>query len=99
MRLPHGREEEWVAHYDKELMAAADTYMVSAVDDFYSDIVRHVEDGRVILQTINDIITTPCQRCRSGLKYDIVLLYDVLVALIPELKFYEVRLALNGKFI
>ena len=92
-RLPHGREGEWISHYDRALFDAWETSSSGDVGHFYSDVGDHIMEGRDILQSIKDVVTTPCQRCRSGLKYDIGLLYDILVVLIPEIKFYEVVLA------
>ena len=93
VRLPHGREGEWISHYDRALFDAWETSSSGDVCHFYSDVGDHITEGRDILQSIKDVVTTPCQRCRSGLKYDISLLYDILVVLIPEIKFYEVVLA------
>lgn len=91
--LPHGREKEWAVQYDRELFTAFNTCLQLALNGYYSDVAHHIEDGKAILQSIEDVISTPCPRCRAGLKYDIVLLYDVLVVLIPKLTFYEVMLS------
>lgn len=79
--------------YDRELFAAFDTCLQSALDGYYSDVAHHIEDGKAILQSIEDVISMPCSCCRAGLKYDIVLLYNVLAVLIPKLTFYEVMLS------
>ena len=40
-------------------------------------------------EAIQDVISTPCPRCREGLKYDIPLLYGMLTALLTKLEFYR----------
>ena len=82
----------WLPYYEEALLAAFDV-PGHVVDEFYTDVTHHVEEGRGILQSVEEIMLTLCQHCSTGLKYDIRLLYDVLLSLLPELKFYEIMLA------
>jgi len=87
-------ERHWLPYYEEALLAAFDA-PGHVVDEFYADVTHHVEEGHAILQSVEEIMLTLCQCCSTGLKYDIRLLYDVLLSLLPELKFYEIMLALH----
>jgi len=87
-------ERHWLPDYEEVLLAAFDA-PGCVVDEFYADVIHHVEEGHAILQSVEEIMLTPCQHCSASLKYDIRLLYNVLLSLLPELKFYEIMLALR----
>ncbi|KAG1862658.1 hypothetical protein F4604DRAFT_1929418 [Suillus subluteus] len=50
----------------------------------------HVREGRAILDSIGEVVQTNCACCRERLKYDIILLHDLLVHVTAEVKFLEV---------
>ena len=82
---------QWHTQYEDELKRAQET-SDKVFDDFYRETFAHVTEGNHILEAVQDVIMTPCLRCREGLKYDIPLLYDILTALLTELEFYRFAL-------
>ena len=88
-RLPLDKPRiQWHSQYEEELKRAQETSN-DAFDEFYKDTFTHMTEGSSILEAVRDVISTPCPRCREGLKYDIPLLYDMLTALLAELEFYR----------
>ena len=51
----------------------------------------HAGVGRAILDDIREVVHTSCPCCRERLKYDMILLYDLLVCVTSEVKFFEVK--------
>ncbi|KAG2137763.1 hypothetical protein BD769DRAFT_1384898 [Suillus cothurnatus] len=60
---------------------------------FLDEVAQRAIDGRLLLEDIWDAVHTHCPYCRERLKYDAILLYDLLVSLVSEVKFFEVKLA------
>ena len=88
-RLPSEKLRiQWHSQYEGEFKHAQET-SDKALSDLYKDTFAHVREGSDILQAVQDIIATPCPRCKEGLKYDIQLIYDILTALLAELEFYR----------
>lgn len=61
-----------------------------ATTAFLDDCEVHVREGRAILDSIGEVVQTNCACCRERLKYDIILLHDLLVHVTAEVKFLEV---------
>ncbi|KAG1843318.1 hypothetical protein F4604DRAFT_1596882 [Suillus subluteus] len=59
---------------------------------FFDEVAQWATDGRTLLESIQDVMHTHCPYCREHLKYDSILLYDLLVSIISEVKFFEVKL-------
>ncbi|KAG2034625.1 hypothetical protein BDR03DRAFT_984208 [Suillus americanus] len=63
---------------------------------FLEQCAEHASEGRSLLDTIKDIVHTACLCCKERLKYDIILLYDLLVGVISEVNFFfEVKLVVD----
>ena len=88
-RLPLDKPRiQWHSQHEGELKRAQET-SDKAFNEFYKNTFAHVTEGSDILEAIQNVIQTPCPHCREGLKYDIPLLYDMLIALLAELEFYR----------
>ena len=61
---------QWHSQYEDKLKHAWQT-SDKAFNEFYKDTFAHVTERNNILEAIQDVIQTPCPRCREGLKYDI----------------------------
>ncbi|KAG1885848.1 uncharacterized protein F5891DRAFT_1201574 [Suillus fuscotomentosus] len=59
---------------------------------FFDQVAQRAMDGRMLLESIRDVVHTHCSYCRERLKYDAILLYDLLVLVLSEVKFFEVKL-------
>ncbi|KAG2109483.1 hypothetical protein DEU56DRAFT_920364 [Suillus clintonianus] len=84
-------EDTWREVYE-EALAHARVEGESETDIFLDQCALHVLEGRKILEAIREIVHTSCPYCRERLKYDSILLYDLLVSVISEVKFMEVKL-------
>ncbi|KAG1856398.1 hypothetical protein DFJ58DRAFT_840909 [Suillus subalutaceus] len=62
---------------------------------FLEQCAEHASEGRSLLDTIKDTVHTHCPCCKERLKYDIILLYDLLVGIISEVEFFEVKLLVD----
>jgi len=56
----------------------------------------HACEGRGLLECVQNIVHTSCPYCRECLKHDIILLHDLLICIVLEVKFFEVKVA-NSK--
>jgi hypothetical protein len=63
-----------------------------AITTFLDGCAQHIWEGRVLLDGIHDVAHTHCPYCREQLKYDSILLYDLLVSVVSEVMFFEVKL-------
>ncbi|KAG1729475.1 hypothetical protein EDD22DRAFT_853130 [Suillus occidentalis] len=58
---------------------------------FFEDCSIHASEGRALLESIREVVHTNCPYCRERLKYDTVILYDLLICVISEIKFFEIK--------
>ncbi|KAG1728936.1 hypothetical protein EDB19DRAFT_1913631 [Suillus lakei] len=84
-------EDKWGEAYE-EALAHARTEGTHETDIFLDQCAMHALEGRTILEAIRGIVHTSCPYCRERLKYDSVLLYDLLVSVVSQVKFMEVKL-------
>jgi hypothetical protein len=63
-----------------------------ATTTFLDECTQHIREGRTILDSINDVMHTHCLCCREHLKYDTILLHDLLICVMSQVKFFEVKL-------
>ncbi|KAG1776951.1 hypothetical protein EV702DRAFT_1197621 [Suillus placidus] len=84
-------EDTWGEAYE-EALAHARAEGKCETDVFLDQCAMHALEGRTILEAIREIVHTSCPYCRERLKYDSILLYDLLVSVISEVKFIEVKL-------
>ncbi|KAG2136209.1 hypothetical protein BD769DRAFT_1385328 [Suillus cothurnatus] len=82
----------WDEVFNNEL-ACSRTKGERATTIFLDEVAQRAMDGRLLLEDIRDAMHTHCPYCREHLKYDAILLYDLLVSLVSEVKFFEVKLA------
>ncbi|KAG2106849.1 hypothetical protein BD769DRAFT_1393101 [Suillus cothurnatus] len=82
----------WDEVFNNEL-ACLHTKGEQATTIFLDEVTQWAMDGRLLLEDIRDAVHTHCPYCRECLKYDAILLYDLLVSLVSEVKFFEVKLA------
>ncbi|KAG1752815.1 hypothetical protein EDB19DRAFT_1627525 [Suillus lakei] len=82
-------EATWNKVYG-EVFAFAQKGGERATTAFIDDCDVHVREGRAILESIGEVVHTNCACCRERLKYDIILLHDLLVHVTAEVKFLEV---------
>jgi hypothetical protein len=83
-------EETWNESYE-ETFACAQKKGERETTIFLDECGIHAFEGRVLLDCIRELVHTNCPYCRERLKYDIVLLYDLLVHVTSEVKFFEVK--------
>ncbi|KAG1871655.1 hypothetical protein F4604DRAFT_1681460 [Suillus subluteus] len=81
----------WNDVFDTEL-ACSRTKGERAINIFLDEVAQRAMDGRSLLESIQEVVHTHRPYCRERLKYDAILLYDLLVAVISEVKFFEVKL-------
>ncbi|KAG1877290.1 hypothetical protein F4604DRAFT_1580815 [Suillus subluteus] len=62
---------------------------------FFEECSIHASEGRALLESIREVVHTSCPYCRERLKYDTILLYDLLICVISEIKFFEVKVENN----
>ncbi|KAG1780718.1 hypothetical protein EV702DRAFT_1042945 [Suillus placidus] len=84
-------EDMWNETYD-DALGCARVKGERAMTIFLDESAQHVWEGRILLDGIRDVANTPCPYCRERLKYDTILLYDLLVSVVSEVKFFEVKL-------
>ncbi|KAG2126904.1 hypothetical protein DEU56DRAFT_915858 [Suillus clintonianus] len=84
-------EDKWGEAYE-EALAHARTEGTHETDIFLDQCAMHALEGRTILEAIRGIVHTSCPYCRERLKYDSVLLYNLLVSVVSQVKFMEVKL-------
>ncbi|KAG1842321.1 hypothetical protein C8R48DRAFT_679070 [Suillus tomentosus] len=85
-------EEMWNEAYDEALRRALSKGEHAV---FVEQCAQHASEGRSLLESIKDIVHTHCPCCREHLKYDTILLYDLLVSVTSEVKFFEVKLVVD----
>jgi len=83
-------EETWNEVY-QELFTHALLKGERETTVFLDECGAHAKVGRAILDDIREIVHTNCPCCRERLKYDMILLYDLLVCVTSEVKFLEVK--------
>ncbi|KAG1869716.1 hypothetical protein C8R48DRAFT_670960 [Suillus tomentosus] len=81
----------WNEVFDTEL-ACSRAKGERATTLFFDQVAQRAMDGRMLLESIRDVVHTHCSYCRERLKYDAILLYDLLVLVLSEVKFFEVKL-------
>ncbi|KAG2049248.1 hypothetical protein BDR06DRAFT_975430 [Suillus hirtellus] len=84
-------EDTWGEAYE-EALAHAEAKGGCEANIFLDQCAQHVSEGRMMLDSIWEVVHTNCPYCRQRLKYDSILLYDLLVSLMSEIKFIEVKL-------
>ncbi|KAG1786353.1 uncharacterized protein HD556DRAFT_1449732 [Suillus plorans] len=84
-------EDTWGEAYE-EALAHAEAKGGREANIFLDQCAQHVSEGKMILDSIREVVHTNCPYCRQRLKYDSILLYDLLVSLMSEIKFIEVKL-------
>ncbi|KAG1889614.1 uncharacterized protein F5891DRAFT_987373 [Suillus fuscotomentosus] len=85
-------EEMWNEAYDEALRR---TLSKGEHAVFVEQCAQHASEGRSLLESIKDVVHTHCPCCRERLKYDTILLYDLLVSVTSEVKFFEVKLVVD----
>ncbi|KAG1860606.1 hypothetical protein DFJ58DRAFT_634548, partial [Suillus subalutaceus] len=84
-------ESMWNEEFDS-LLERARIKGERATTVFLDECAQHVGEGRVLLEGIHEVVHTLCLCCRERLKGDTILLYDLLVCVISQVKFFEVKL-------
>ncbi|KAG0701649.1 hypothetical protein DFH29DRAFT_1050001 [Suillus ampliporus] len=84
-------ENVWNEAYN-EALGRAQTKGERETTIFLNQCTQHAWEGRTLLDSIRDVVHTSCLYCREHLKYDTILLYDLLVDITAEVKFFEVKL-------
>ncbi|KAG1868652.1 hypothetical protein F4604DRAFT_2020315 [Suillus subluteus] len=82
-------EATWSKVYG-ERFAFAQKRGERATTAFLDECDVHVREGALILDSIGEVVHTNCACCRERLKYDIILLHDLLIHVTAEVKFLEV---------
>ncbi|KAG0699333.1 hypothetical protein DFH29DRAFT_1002109 [Suillus ampliporus] len=90
-RKEWGSENVWNEAYN-EALGRTQTKGERETTIFLDQCAQHVWEGRTLLDSIRDVVHTSCPYCRERLKYDTILLYDLLVGITAEVKFFEVKL-------
>ncbi|KAG2028324.1 hypothetical protein BDR03DRAFT_1019964 [Suillus americanus] len=88
-------ENKWDHAYEKLLKGAQEKGRRETII-FLNECSAHASEGRELLESIQDVVHTNCPHCRERLKYDIIILHDLLVCIVSEVKFFEVKVA-NSK--
>ncbi|KAG0691668.1 hypothetical protein DFH29DRAFT_819195 [Suillus ampliporus] len=83
-------EEMWNKVYE-EVLAHAREKGEQETMVFLDECGRHIWEGRILLDNIRDVVHTNCPYCREQVKYDVILLYDMLVHVTSKVKFFEVK--------
>lgn len=86
-----GSEDLWNASY-QEALTFAQALGEEESAEFNDECEKHAWEGRMILDNIRDVVHTNCLCCRNRLKYDSILLFDLLVFVTSQVKFFEVKL-------
>jgi hypothetical protein len=86
-----GPESSWEKQFNDQLQLHREWPARSAVDDFFSLCDTHVQAGQEILYDLRYLANA---NCRSGrVRRDrCIQLYDMLEMVLPEVKFFEVKL-------
>ncbi|KAG2751854.1 hypothetical protein P692DRAFT_20662719, partial [Suillus brevipes Sb2] len=84
-------ERVWNEAFDDEF-GRARIQGERATTMFLDECEQHVTDGKNLLESIHDVVHTHCPCCRERLKYDAILLYDLLVRVVSQVKFFEFKL-------
>ncbi|KAG1806951.1 hypothetical protein EV424DRAFT_1544042 [Suillus variegatus] len=84
-------EDTWGEAYE-EALVHAEAKGGREANIFLDQCAQHVSEGRMILDSIREVVHTNCPYCRQRLKYNSILLYNLLVSLMSEIKFIEVKL-------
>ncbi|KAG1736955.1 hypothetical protein EDB19DRAFT_1829685 [Suillus lakei] len=82
-------EDKWGEAYE-EALAHARTEGTHETDIFLDQCAMHALEGRTILEAIRGIVHTSCPYCRERLKYNSVLLYDLLVSVVSQVLSYSI---------
>ncbi|KAG1726725.1 uncharacterized protein EDB91DRAFT_1263587 [Suillus paluster] len=90
-RKEWGSESTWSDTYE-DALGDARAKGGCAITIFLDECAQHIWEGRILLDGICDVAHTHCPYCREWLKYDTILLYDLLVSVVSEVKFFEVKL-------
>lgn len=83
-------EDTWNVTYE-EVLAHAQANGEQETTRFLDDCAKHALEGRTLLDSIRDLVYTNCLCCREQLKYDTMLLHDLLVSITSQVKFFEVK--------
>jgi hypothetical protein len=86
-------EDMWNEAYE-EALKQAQLKGERATVIFLDQCGLHAWEGRNFLDSIREIVHTSCPYCRERLKYDTVLLYDLLVSIVSEVKFFEAKVGI-----
>lgn len=81
----------WNEVFDTEL-ACSRAEGEEALAGFIDQAAQQALEGRALMDGIRDVAHTHCPCCRERLKYDTMLLHDLLVSVVSEVKFFEVKL-------
>lgn len=84
-------ESAWNEVFDNELGHARIEGEHTTIT-FLDKCAQHIIDGKELLESIHDVMHTHCSYCREQLKYDGILLYNLLVCVVSQVKFFEVKL-------
>ncbi|KAG1849759.1 hypothetical protein F4604DRAFT_1687347 [Suillus subluteus] len=83
-------EDMWNVMYE-EVLTHAQAEGEQETTRFLDECAKHAWDGRLLLDSIRELVHTDCLCCREQLKYDTILLYDLLVSITSQVKFFEVK--------
>ncbi|KAG2752142.1 hypothetical protein P692DRAFT_20725420, partial [Suillus brevipes Sb2] len=90
-RKEWGSECMWNATFDG-LLECARVKGKDATTIFFEECGRHIAEGRCLLESVHEVVHTLCVCCRERLKGDTVLLYDLLICIMSQVTFFEVKL-------
>ncbi|KAG0691983.1 hypothetical protein DFH29DRAFT_883308 [Suillus ampliporus] len=83
-------EDMWNVMYE-EVLTHTQAKREQETTGFLDACRKHAWDGRILLDSIRDLVHTHCLCCRERLKHDTILLYDLLVFITSQVKFFEVK--------
>ncbi|KAH7918252.1 hypothetical protein BV22DRAFT_1024900, partial [Leucogyrophana mollusca] len=90
-RMEWGLESEWSKTFYECLQRARD-HSPRATDKFFVDCEEHAREGRRILSALRQIVHSPSQGGRAQVEDHFIQVYDILLAVVSEVRFFEVKL-------
>ncbi|KAH7923677.1 hypothetical protein BV22DRAFT_1130495 [Leucogyrophana mollusca] len=90
-RMEWGPEGAWSKVFYECLQRARD-HSTRATNKFFVDCEEHVCEGRRILSALRRIIHSPTRGGRTHVEDHYIQVYDISLAVVSELRFFEVKL-------
>ncbi|KAH7922362.1 hypothetical protein BV22DRAFT_1131521 [Leucogyrophana mollusca] len=90
-QISWGPESAWGKAFNDTLRKARE-HGHRGADQFFADCDRHAREGRTILRDLKRLAYGPCRGGGKHVREQFIHIHDMLLAVVSEVKFFEVKL-------